>query len=198
MTTPRILLYNNLMLRKETYSPTETASRAAPPFAVRAQDPADSEDNPILPKIRRIVAESAWENFADGMESALSRKLHSLIRAHGGEAVGAIGAFIKSGLADAESAEEILRQVGYSEDAATRAARLDLLVDSLFSPSPRVRDAASLGIAGMDDPAAINAVETALANEPTEFIRDSLALVLEQLRETEKDTEEAKCRASSE
>jgi len=172
---------------------------------MRAQDSTDLADNqilesenPILPKIRRIVEESAWENFADGMESALSRKLHSLIQAHGGEAVGAIGALIKNGLADAESAEEILRQVGYSEDAATHAARLQLLVDSLYSPSPRIRDAASLGIAGMDDPAAINAVEIALANEPTEFIRDSLALVLEQLRETEKEIEEAKCRAFSE
>ena len=193
------------MTQRETYSPLETASRAAPPFATRAQDPTDLADNPIpesenpiLPKIRRIVEESAWENFADGMESALSRKLHSLIQAHGGEAVGAIGALIKNGLADAESAEEILRQVGYSEDAATHGARLRLLVDSLYSPSPRIRDAASLGIAGMDDPAAINAVEIALANEPTEFIRDSLALVLEQLRETEKEIEEAKCRAFSE
>ena len=92
------------------------------------------------------------------------------------------------------------KSCGRSVTAKTRrpAPPALILVDSLFSPSPRVRDAASLGIAGMDDPAAINAVETALANEPTEFIRDSLALVLEQLRETEKETEDAKCRASSE
>lgn len=193
------------MTQRETYSSPETSSRAAPPLAARAQDPADSADNPLpesdnslLPTMRRIVAESAWENFADGMESALSRKIHSLIQAHGGEAVGAIGVLVKNGLADAESAEEILRQVGYSEDETTRGARMELLVDCLFSPSPRVRDAASLGIAAMDDPAALNAVETALANEPTEFIRYSLTLVVEQLRETEKEIEETKCRASSE
>ena len=192
------------MTQRETYSPLETASRAAPPFAARAQDPTDSarsalpeSENPLLPAMRRIVAESAWENFADGMESALSRKIHSMIRARGGEAVEAIGALIKNELADAEAAEEILRQVGYSEDAPTYDARLELLVDCLFSPKARVRDAASLGIAGMDDPAAIDALETALANEPTEFIRYSLTLVLEQLRETEKEMGEAKCRASS-
>ena len=172
------------MAQRETYSPLETASRAAPPFAARAQDPTDSADNPLLPAMRRIVEESAWENFADGMESALSRKIHSLIQAHGGEAVGAIGALVKNGLADAESAEEILRQVGYSEDETTYGARMKILVDCLFSPSPRVRDAASLGIAAMDDPAALNAVETSLANEPTDFIRYSLTLVVEQLRET--------------
>lgn len=155
-------------------------------------------ENPILPQARRIVAESAWENFADGMESGLSRKLHSLIQAHGGEAVEAFGALIKNGRADVESAEEILRQIGYSEHAPTHDARLELLSGFLFSPSARIRDAASIGVAGMDDPAALNAVETALANEPTEFIRYSLALVLEQLRETEKELEDAKCRDSSE
>lgn len=180
--------------------PTEFASHTAPLFAKRAQSHTDFADDeiPLLPQARRIIADSAWENFADGMESGLSRKLHSLIQAHGGEAVKAFGALIKNGHADVESAEEILRQIGYSEHAPTHDARLELLVDCLFSPGARVRDAASIGVAGMDDPAALNAVETALANEPTEFIRYSLTLVLEQLRETEKEIEDAKCRDSLE
>ena len=172
----------------------EFSSHTAAPILIDNALP--ESENPLLPTMRRIVAESAWENFADGMESALSRKIHSLIHTHGGEAIGAIGALIKNGLADAEAAEEILRQVGYSEDAPTYDARLELLVDCLFSPKARVRDAASLGIAGMDDPAAIDDVETALANEPTEFMRYSLTLILEQLRETEKEVGETKCRAS--
>lgn len=61
-------------------------------------------------------------------------------------------------------------------------------LDMLGLPNPRIKDAVSLGIDGMDDPAAIDALETALANEePTEFIRYSLTRVLEQLRETEKE-----------
>ena len=179
------------MAQRETYSPLETASLAAPPFATRAQDPTDLSDsplpeseNPILPKIRRIVEESAWENFADGMESALSRKLHSLIQAHGGEAVRAISALIKNGLADSESAEEILRQVGYSEDSTTYSARLELLVDSLHSLNPRIRDAASLGVAAMDDPSAIEALEAAIERESSAMLRRNLTLALEQLRET--------------
>lgn len=164
----------------------ESASHTAAPIAVAA---VPKPENPLLPEVRRIVAESAWETFVDGMESALSRKIHSLIQTRGNKAVGAIRDFIADVPNDLESAEEILRQVGYSEDVATRSARLELLMGSLFSPSPRIRDAASLGAAAMDDPAAIDALETAVANEPSKLLRHSLTLALEQLRET-------KCRSS--
>lgn len=159
----------------------ESVSHTAAPIAVV---PIPKSENPLLPEVRRIVAESAWETFADGMESALSRKLHSLIQVCGNEAVGAIRDFIADDPDDLESAEEILRQVGYSADAATRSARLELLTDSLSSRSPRIRDAASLGVAVMDDPAAIDALETAVVREPSKLLRHSLTLALEQLRET--------------
>lgn len=159
----------------------ESASYTATPIAVVS---VPKSADPILPELRRIVAESAWETFADGMESALSRKIHSLIQTRGVEAVGAIRDFIADIPDDLESAEEILRQVGYSEDVATRSARLELLMGSLFSRNPRIRDAASLGVAAMDDPAVIDAIETAVASEQSDLLRHSLILALEQLRET--------------
>lgn len=160
----------------------ESASHATAPNLTDAA--VAKSENPILPKVRRIVEESAWETFADGMESALSRKLHSLIQTRGNEAVGAIRDFIAGVPDDLESAEEILRQVGYSEDAPTRRARLELLISSLYSSNPRIRDAASLGVAAMDDPTAIDALETAVACEPSALLRHSFTLALEQLRET--------------
>ena len=158
-------------------------------------------DSEILAELERAVtlSQHSQEVFHDGMDSEFSRNFHSLIDAHGVRAIDALRAYMNSDRANGEYVGEALKQLGDHEDEETHAARLDFLIDCLFSaPDAIIRDNISLGIASMDDPAAIDAVETALASEPTEFMRYSLALVLEQLRETEKENGETKCRASSE
>lgn len=158
-------------------------------------------DPEILAQLELAIVRSrhSQETFFDGFDSRFSRGLHSLIDAHGVRAIDALRAYMDSDRANGEYVGEALKQLGEREDEETHAARLDILTDCLFSvPDVIIRDAVSLGIAAMDDPAALKYVETALANEPTEFLRYSLTLVVEQLRETEKEIEETKCRASSE
>ena len=47
----------------------------------------------------------------------------------------------------------------------------------------RIRDAASIGINAMDDPAAIESVRAAIKNEPHIRLRQNLRDVLEQLKD---------------
>ena len=177
-----------------------TAEPVAPPSSNGADSRADS-DGEILAQFERAIMLSrhSLEVFHDGMDSVFSRNFHALIDAHGVRALDALRAYMSGDRANGEYVGEALKELGNREDKETHAARLDMLTDCLFSVSDaRIRDDVGLGIAALGDPAAIDAVETALANEPTEFLRYSYALVLEDLREIEEELREAKCRASSE
>ena len=192
------------MVRKETMEnptatiPIKTASPAAAPSPNGADAGADDE---ILAQLELVIIRSrhSQETFYDGFDSRFSHGLHSLIDAHGVRAIDALRAYMDSDRANGEYVGEAMKQLGEREDEETHAARLGILTDCLFSvPDAVIRDAVSLGIAAMDDPAALKSVEIALANEPTDFLRYSFTLVVEQLRETKKELEETKCRASSE
>jgi len=177
-----------------------TAEPVASPSPNGADARADS-DGEILAQFERAIMLSrhSQEVFHDGMDSVFSRNFHALVDAHGVRALDALRAYMGSDRANGEYVGEALKELGNREDKETHAARLDMLVDCLFSVSDaRIRDDVGLGIAALGDPAAIDSVETALANEPTEFLRYSYALVLEDLREIEEELREAKCRASSE
>ena len=158
-------------------------------------------DSEILAQLEHIIvlSRNSLEVFHDGMDSEFSRNFHALIDAHGVRALDALRAYMNSDRANGEYVGEALKELGNREDKETHAARLDMLTDCLFSvPDALILDDVGLGIAALGDPAAINAVETALADEPSKFLRYSFTLVLEDLREIEEELREAKCRASSE
>ena len=183
-----------------TADQTPNAEPAAPISPNGADGRADS-DSEILAQFERAImlSQHSLEVFHDGMDSVFSRNFHALIDAHGVRALDALRAYMGSDRANGEYVGEALKELGNREDRETHAARLDMLTGCLFSvPDALILDDVSLGIAALDDPAALNAVETALANEPTEFLQYSYTLVVEQLRETKKELEETKCRASSE
>lgn len=175
-----------------------TVKSAAAPSANGADAVGDDE---ILAQLELVIIRSrhSQETFFDGFDSRFSRGLHALIDAHGVRAIDALRAYMDSDRANGEYVGEALKQLGEREDEETHAARLDILTDSLFSvPDAVIRDSVSLGIAALGDPAAIKPVEIALANEPTEFLRYSFRLVLEDLREIQEELKESECRASSE
>ena len=178
----------------------QTAEPAAAPSPNGAGARAFS-DGEILAQLEHIIvlSRNSLEVFNDGMDSEFSRNFHALIDAHGVRALDALRAYMNSDRANGEYVGEALKELGNREDKETHAARLEMLTDCLFSVSDAlIRDDIGLGIAALGDPAAIDAVETALANAPFEFLRYSFTLVLEDLREIEEEIREAKCRASSE
>ena len=179
-------------------APPSTAQPAAPPSPNGASAVTDAE---ILAQFERVITLSkhSQETFYDGMDSVFSRNFHALIDAHGVRAIDALRAYMDSDRANGEYVGEALKELGEREDAETHAARFEILTESLFSVADVIiRDYVGRGIAALGDPAAIELVETALANEPTDFLQYSYALVLEDLKEIEEELRETKCRASSE
>ena len=132
--------------------------------------------------IRGLVHETADEVFFDGMESVLSHRLTVAVETFGEIAVQAIERFLSFDRVDVEAVGEILRQMGSMEDPATHRSRLTTLINQLQSTDPRIRDAASLGLAALDDSAAISAIERALDQESSSQLRRNLRLVMDQLQ----------------
>ena len=132
----------------------------------------------------RLVQEATDEVFYDGMESTFSRGLSHAVQAYGYTAVNAIDKLLSQDRTNAEAAGEILRQVGSIEDPRTHYSRLAMLTNWLQSPDPRIRDAASLGLASLDDPLAIDSVRRALNEESSHQLQKNLRLVLNQLQST--------------
>ena len=191
-------------MTRESLTWNANRTRTAEPVASPSQNGADGRadsDSEILAQLEHIIvlSRNSLEVFHDGMDSEFSRNFHALIDAHGVRALDALRAYMDSDRANGEYVGEALKELGNREDKETHAARLDMLTDCLFSvPDALILDDVGLGIAALGDPAAIDAVETALANAPFEFLRYSFTLVLEDLREIEEELREAQCRASSE
>ena len=70
-------------------------------------------------------------------------------------------------------------------DGKTHSARLSLLGHLLESQDLRIRDAASIGIEAMEDPAAIPALKHAIENEQTGWLQRYLEDVMNQLLKTQ-------------
>ena len=130
----------------------------------------------------RLVALSAGEVFFDGMESRLSYGLKHLLGVGGIVTIRVIRSLLNSESLNAEEVGEMLRVLGDFEDSVTHCGRLSLLLDCLRSRSSRVRDAASIGIASLDDSSALQEVEAAAKNETLNELRQDLQMVVDQLR----------------
>jgi hypothetical protein len=129
-----------------------------------------------------IIALSADEVFFDGMESRLSFGLKHLLGVGGNATIQAIRSLIDSGSVNVEAVGEILRVFGDFDDRTTHLSRLSVLLECLRSRDSRIRDAASIGIASLDDPSALKEVEEAVEREPILDLRQDLQLILDQLR----------------
>ena len=136
----------------------------------------------IRSHLERLIALSADEVFLDGMESRLSYGLKQLLGISSSSTIQVIRSLMDSGTMNAEVVGEILRVFGDFEDSITHHSRLSVLLECLRSKDSRIRDAASLGIASLDDPAALQEVNEAMEREPLPMLREDLQLVVDQLR----------------
>lgn len=140
------------------------------------------------PNVRDELAElfkrTMDEISEDGTESDFARGLRSIILRHGEPAVDALTGIVFYRRVNEGRAAESLEVVGRMNDSMTRNRRLWILESGLFSGSARIRDAASLGLASLDDPHAIPYIRKAIDEEQCEELREDLEQVLEQLQET--------------
>lgn len=139
-------------------------------------------DRVLINKLRRLFLGARNEIFENGMDSYFSTNLHHTIREYGVPAVDALEWVMHD--ADLGVVEEALMQIGHMADDNTHSSRLSLLVRALESTNASVRDAASIGIEAMEDPAAIGNLQKAIDCEPYEDLRQNLKDVLTQLHDT--------------
>ena len=132
--------------------------------------------------LRQWFDDAKREAFFDGMDSVFRRRLHLLIRCYGDMAIDAVREAIDLFRDDEEVVDEALRQLGLLDDDRTHYSRMRVLIQELESDNPRIRDAASIGIAALDDPLAVDSIRKAMVNEQFEDLRQSFKEVLEQLQ----------------
>lgn len=124
------------------------------------------------------------EVFEDGVESEFTRGVRSIIVKGGESAVDALTSIVFYRSVNEGLAAESLELLGRMNERITHGRRLWLLESALFSNSARIRDAASLGLASLDDPHAIPYIRKAIEEEHCNELREDLEQVLEQLEET--------------
>lgn len=132
-------------------------------------------------RIRALFEPAKEEIFEEGMESDFTRGLSRLMAERGAEAIAALTRLIESEDKNDEIAAEALRWVGRFDHPSSYEARLSLLERSLGDASARVRDAASVALASMDDERAVPALRTAIAREKYAELREDMEQILAQL-----------------
>ena len=150
----------------------------APPTIVEATRP---KEQAIEENLERIFDEARDEEFENGMDSKFSESLTAMVLLHDAEAVIAVGRILKTPNIGIEVLIEALRQIGQLEHEPTRAARLNLIEPYLRNDAIRVRYAACLGLAALEDAEATGTLRAALDAEPSEQIRKILLQVINQL-----------------
>lgn len=139
----------------------------------------------LVARLDKLFSAAHDETFEDGMNSIFSANLNHIIQIHGSAAVNALERIIRERYVNVAIIEEALRQVGRIGDARTHNSRLFLLEHALESPNTRIRDAASIGIEAMDDPAAVPSLQKAIAKEQYEQLRQNFRDVLAQLQDNQ-------------
>lgn len=150
--------------------------------SVRAEESESGIEKLLRTWLNKLIINAENEVFTDGMDSSFSRNLILIIEIFGNTAIRVIEETVKERHINVEVMEELLRQLGYMENTRTRHSRLNVLIQSLKSPDPRVRDAVSIGLAAMDDRRALSAVRAAFERERHALIKDSLKMVVDQLQ----------------
>lgn len=124
--------------------------------------------------------------FHDGAETLFSNELVAFIEREG---VLAIQALCQAWLGVGEDYDvmgEAARWIGRMEHDVTHKARLHLLRIWLLAESHYTRDGALLGLASLDDPAALPMLRYALTLESIPDLANAMQQVIDQLEETER------------
>ena len=132
--------------------------------------------------LRELLHSANYDTFEDGMDSNFSDSLNRIIQDHGIMAVDALEDTIYAEDVNQEVAAEALTSIGSMDDKATQHARLAMLERALESPNVCIRDAASIGIGAMDDPAAIGSLQKAIDRERCGLLLQNLRETLDQLK----------------
>ena len=121
------------------------------------------------------------EVFEDGVLNCLSNGIPDFLLRFGPDGIEAIERLWDGNRLDAETLAETLLWLGRVRSPATLGGRLGLLVKGLREASPRVRDAAGLGLASLGDRRSVPYLRQAREHESIPELRASLEELLQEL-----------------
>ena len=135
--------------------------------------------------VKRLFSMAENIEFEVGMANQFSEDLERAIEVIGVPILVEIKRIILNEESSLTVAAETMRYIGNIESPTYRAERRELLETCLLnSRFAWVRDGAGLGLASLDDPQSIPALEIAIAKESNQELKEDLLQVLEQLEET--------------
>ncbi len=161
-----------------TYDTEKVEIRHFEPDNITSQEKQKLDLNTEAEKLFDLAFE---EDFEDGVESSFSKKLLSFIKEYGNVAIGVLPPIFLNQQINPEIISEALRWIGRLEHSKTQYFRLWLLESCLSSNSASIRDGAILGLASLNDPAAISYIKTAIDKEPIKGLQDDMKEILTQL-----------------
>jgi len=162
---------------------TSTGDEELDRLAVHSGQPSEHSER-LIESVRSAFRLAREVECEEGFENDFQRGLRDIVGSWGEQGVLEIENIISSEFVERASAYWALRYLGDTPFPGTRKSRRLALERMLASPAILVRDGAALGLASMDDPASIPAVERALHSESNEELVTKLSLVLHQLEET--------------
>jgi hypothetical protein len=182
-----LALYSNAYTDPKVFVPRRMREQSSSTKHFPPEEPSENatglHDRPpeLTESVKCLLMAAADEIFEDGMESEFSKGLIGLIKKHGNDAIAELAYFVVYEKASAEATAEALRWLGLMDHLPSYHWRLWLLERSLGSRSGRIRDGAVLGLAFLDDPAAIPYLRQAVDREPVKELRADMEQVLAQL-----------------
>lgn len=148
-----------------------------------ASDPRTSRGVEI--EVSQLFSLATFIDLEPGMANEFSEGLEQAIERYGEKALQAIEDVILSKKTKTAIAMEALQYIGHTESRKWHDERRKTLERCLLeSASAWVRDGAGLGLASLDDPKSIPALESAILNETSSALKEDLTLVLHQLYDT--------------
>lgn len=139
----------------------------------------------VKTKVQRLFSLVIFIDLEPGMTNEFSEGLEDVIERYGKQALCAIEDTILDENTKSSIAMEALRYIGYTNSEKWHDERRRTIERCLLrSPSAWVRDGAGLGLASLDDPKSIPALEKAILNETSGALKEDLTLVLHQLLDT--------------
>jgi len=133
---------------------------------------------------KELLRAANEEVFEDGVDNELTKGLASLFERYNDGLINELTYLLLYKEINEEIASEILRWLGRLDDPSSQHDRLFLLEECLRNSSTRIRDAASVGLASLDDAHAIPFLQQAIQQEQCVELREDMEQVLAQLEAT--------------
>ena len=136
-------------------------------------------------EVVRLFALATFIDLEPGMTNEFQEGLEEAIDNYGELALKAVESLVLNEETKSSIAMEAMRYIGYTYSEKWHDERRRMLERCLDrSRSAWVRDGAGLGLASLDDPKSIPALEKAILNETSGALKEDLKMVLNQLQDT--------------